>query len=229
MQRHLVEEGVEKGIVTPTGLVAQGRGECFDYLLGERTIESAEKAEKKAAEMLLEAEGAVISVNGNVTALCADAVVELAKAVEANIEVNLFYWSDDRAKRIGEVLKAKGAKEVFGLDEESKEDIPGLDSARGRVDKRGIGRADVVLVALEDGDRTEALVKNGKKVIAIDLNPLSRTPRKATVSIIDNVTRALPNIIKFAKEGAVADGFDNQENLKEALKEIKVRLDELSH
>ncbi|MCH7902927.1 phosphopantothenate/pantothenate synthetase, partial [archaeon] len=30
--RHLIEEGVEKGIVTPTGMIAHGRGEAFDYL-----------------------------------------------------------------------------------------------------------------------------------------------------------------------------------------------------
>ena len=32
-------------------------------------------------------------------------------------------------------------------------------------------KADTVLVPLEDGDRTEALVKMGKTVVAIDLNP----------------------------------------------------------
>ena len=52
----------------------------------------------------------------------------------------------------------------------------------------------VVLILLEDGDRCEALVAMGKKVIAIDLNPLSRTARKATVSIVDNILRAIPNL-----------------------------------
>ena len=58
----------------------------------------------------------------------------------------------------------------------------------------GIFDADVVLIPLEDGDRCEALVAMGKKVIAIDLNPLSRTARKATVSIVDNILRAVPNL-----------------------------------
>ena len=54
------------------------------------------------------------------------------------------------------------------------------------MSSEGIGRADVVFVPLEDGDRTEGLIKAGKKVITIDLNPLSRTARKATVTIVDN-------------------------------------------
>ena len=50
----------------------------------------------------------------------------------------------------------------------------------------GIEKADVVLVPLEDGDRCEALIALGKD-IAIDLNPLSRTSRTATVTIVDEV------------------------------------------
>ena len=38
----------------------------------------------------------------------------------------------------------------------------------------------------------------GKKVIAIDLNPLSRTAKKATLTIVDEVTRALPVITEPA-------------------------------
>ena len=34
-----------------------------------------------------------------------------------------------------------------------------------------------------------------KKVIAIDLNPLSRTAKAATITIVDNATRALPAMI----------------------------------
>ena len=57
-------------------------------------------------------------------------------------------------------------------------------------------KADVVFVPLEDGDRAEALIKNGKKVVTIDLNPLSRTSKKATIAIVDNITRAIPLLIK---------------------------------
>ena len=44
---------------------------------------------------------------------------------------------------------------------------------------------------LEDGDRTTALRKAGKKVITFDLNPLSRTSQTADITIVDNVTRAV--------------------------------------
>jgi 4-phosphopantoate--beta-alanine ligase len=40
----------------------------------------------------------------------------------------------------------------------------------------------------------------GKSVIAIDLNLFSRTAKCAHVTIVDNVTRAIPNIAKFAEE-----------------------------
>jgi 4-phosphopantoate--beta-alanine ligase len=64
--------------------------------------------------------------------------------------------------------------------------------ARRYMHPEGIARADVVLVALEDGDRCQALVESGRRVIAVDLNPLSRTARVAQVSIVDELTRALP-------------------------------------
>jgi 4-phosphopantoate---beta-alanine ligase len=64
----------------------------------------------------------------------------------------------------------------------------------------GIFDADVVLIPLEDGDRCEALVKMEKKVVAIDLNPLSRTSRMATVTIVDNIARAVPNLVFSAAE-----------------------------
>jgi 4-phosphopantoate--beta-alanine ligase len=54
----------------------------------------------------------------------------------------------------------------------------------------------VVLVPLEDGDRTEALRRLGKTVIAIDLNPLSRTAQAASITIVDNVTRAMPKLVE---------------------------------
>ncbi len=60
-----------EGIVAWEGLIAHGRGEAFDYLLGERTTPSAALAERTAAAMLLSAERAVISVNGNTAALAA--------------------------------------------------------------------------------------------------------------------------------------------------------------
>ena len=50
---------------------------------------------------------------------------------------------------------------------------------RQYVNKEGIFKADAVFIPLEDGDRTEALIKNRKKVIVVDLNPMSRSAKKS--------------------------------------------------
>jgi len=222
-ERHKLIELFREGIVAEAGLIAHGRGEAFDYLLGERTTPEAELAEKVAVAMLLLAERPIISVNGNSVALAAEKIIELAEILNAKIEVNLFYRTPEREKKIEAYLLAKGAKEVLGTDERFFARIPRLKSARGKVDKRGILAGDVILVPLEDGDRTEALVALGKKVIAIDLNPLSRTSQKATISIVDNITRAIPNMINFALDmrslpkkdlERIVNSFDNQSNLK---------------
>ncbi len=39
--RELIENGVKKGITSLVGLIAHGRGEAFDYLIGEKTHKSA--------------------------------------------------------------------------------------------------------------------------------------------------------------------------------------------
>ena len=49
--RELLAESVKKGIVSPEGLIAHGRGETFDYFIGERTTESALLAERTAAAL----------------------------------------------------------------------------------------------------------------------------------------------------------------------------------
>ena len=54
--REKLIEQCGKGVVTPAGLVAHGRGEAFDYLLGEKTTEPALKAIEAAAAALLMAE-----------------------------------------------------------------------------------------------------------------------------------------------------------------------------
>jgi 4-phosphopantoate--beta-alanine ligase len=198
LTRHRIEEGVEKGITSQQGLIAQGRGEAFDYLLGERTTESAAEAERVAAASLLTAEHAVLSVNGNVAALVPGEIVELAAVTGADIEVNLFNRTDERMQAIADHLRKHGAEEVKGLEADGR--IPGLDHERATVDADGIGDADVVLVPLEDGDRAEALSAMGKTELVIDLNPLSRSAQSATVPIVDNVIRAVPNMTEHARD-----------------------------
>jgi len=198
LTRHRIEEGVEKGITSRQGLIAQGRGEAFDYLLGERTIESAERAERAAAAHLLLADHPVLSVNGNVAALVPGETVDLAAATGADIEVNLFNRTEERIEAIAQHLREHGAGEVKGLQADGR--IPGLDHERAKVDADGIGDADVVVVPLEDGDRAEALGEMGKTEIVVDLNPLSRSAQVATVPIVDNVLRAIPNVTAHARE-----------------------------
>jgi 4-phosphopantoate--beta-alanine ligase len=195
--REKIVEGIKLGITSQQGLVAQGRGESFDYLLGERTTEAAAVAERAAVAYILLAENPVISVNGNTAAIVPENLVTLADICGATLEVNLFHRTASRVHRIIQLLKSHGARKVLGGKAEKRLD---LSHDRAIVEEDGIFSADVVLVPLEDGDRCQKLVEMGKVVIAIDLNPLSRTSLSATVSIVDNVTRALPNMIQFAKE-----------------------------
>jgi len=196
LTRHRIEEGVEKGITSKQGLIAEGRGEAFDYLLGEQTIESADAAERAAAAQLLLADHPVLSVNGNVAALVAPEIVELSEAVEADIEVNLFNRTPERMEAIAAYLREHGAHDVKGLTADGR--IPNLSHERAKVDADGIGSADVVLVPLEDGDRAEALGEMGTTEIVIDLNPLSRSAQVAAIPIVDNIIRAIPNMTDHA-------------------------------
>jgi 4-phosphopantoate---beta-alanine ligase len=229
--RERVAEGVKRGFTSSQGLIAQGRGECFDYLLGERTTPSAESATEAAAAMLLLAKRPSLSVNGNVAALAPDEMVELATVLNAPLEVNLFHRSEERVKKIADLLRQKGASEVLG--EQPDVAVPGLEHARALATRGGIYDADVVLIPLEDGDRCEALLAMGKKVIAIDLNPLSRTAKKATVSIVDNILRVVPNLTKQARllsKVPPADldrlvrEYDNERVLREAVQEMQDHL-----
>ena len=203
LTRHRIEAGVDLGITSRQGLIAQGRGEAFDYLLGERTIPSADESARAAAAHLLLANHPVLSVNGNVAALAPDETVRLAEATGADIEINLFNRAQDRITRIGEHLREHGAENVKGSTADGR--IPGLEGARAKVDADGIASADVVLVPLEDGDRAAALAKMGKTELVIDLNPMSRSARSATVPIVDNLLRALPNVTAHAEALADAD------------------------
>lgn len=197
LTRHRIEAGVEKGITSKQGLIAQGRGEAFDYLLGERTIPTADEAARVAAAHLRLADHPVISVNGNVAALCPAEIVELADAVDADIEVNLFNRTEERIQAIVDHLHEHGADEVKGLTADGR--IPGIDHERAKVDADGIGSADVVVVPLEDGDRAAALGAMDKTEIVVDLNPMSRSAQVATVPIVDNIVRAVPNVTAHAR------------------------------
>ncbi|MDH3676804.1 MAG: phosphopantothenate/pantothenate synthetase [Nitrosopumilus sp.] len=231
--REKLVSGFDNGLVAKEGLLAQGRGEAFDYLLGEKTGKSAKSAIKAAAAQILLADLPVISVNGNIAALCPKEVVILAGQTGSKIEVNLFYSNEKRKKAIVKTLKNYGAKEILGTNSDSKAILSGIDSARRIIDKNGIFSADVVVVPLEDGDRTLALRKAGKIVITFDLNPLSRTSQTANITIVDNVTRAMDLLIQNCKKLSkknrksleqIVNDFNNKKNLSDNIKEIKNNL-----
>ena len=226
--REMLVNGFRQGLVVPEGLIAHGRGEAYDYLIGERTTKTAQRAIEAAAATMLLSSRPVISVNGNTAALCPNTAVELAKVAGAAIEVNLFYRTEEREKAIKTELELHGAKNVLGVGSKAAARIPELQSERRRVDPDGIFTADTVLVPLEDGDRTEALIKMNKKVITIDLNPLSRTSRAANITIVDNVVRAMPALVEAARKLSgttslkkITENFDNNKNLQESLEIIR--------
>ena len=202
--RDTIVAGVEQGITSVHGLIAHGRGEAFDYLIGEATQPFATEAIHAAAAMLCLAEHPVISVNGNVAALAPEGLIELGKVLNAPLEVNIFHTETGREQRIREhLLKHKarletlpavdgteGAPDVLMPTTEAQ--LSYIDSNRKFVHPEGIFKADVVFVPLEDGDRCEALRKMGKEVVTVDLNPMSRTAKQASITIVDNVVRALP-------------------------------------
>jgi len=149
--RESVTQGMKKGYTSSQGLIAQGRGECFDYLLGERTTPCAEAATKAAAALLLLAARPALSVNGNVAALVAEEMVALADALKIPLEVNLFHRTEERVKRIADLLREKGARDVLG--EKPDASVPGLDHARALATRGGIYDSDVVLIPLDELSR----------------------------------------------------------------------------
>ncbi len=211
-------EAVDKGLVNPTGLISHGRGEAFDYLMGERTLEPSRRAERAAAAYLLRARNPVVCVNGNAAALDAKNLLALGEAIPAKVEVNIFHRTEERMELLIKYLEEQGGKDILGRNPDSR--IPGLTSDRALCTKEGIFDCDVIVVPIEDGDRAEALVAMGKIVISIDLNPLSRTSKTASVSISDEMTRALENIIAYIGElrgkdseiDAIIKDYDNKAN-----------------
>ncbi|HKL28976.1 MAG TPA: phosphopantothenate/pantothenate synthetase, partial [Natrialbaceae archaeon] len=177
---------------------------------------------------LLQAEHAVVSVNGNAAALVPEELVDLAEVTGADLEVNLFNRTEERMRAIVAHLEEHGAEDVKGLAADAR--IPGLSHERATVDADGIYDADVVLVPLEDGDRAEALGEMDKIEIVIDLNPKSRSAQVAAIPIIDNIIRAVPNITEHARELAdaseeelrtIVEEFDREWALEDAERTIR--------
>ena len=225
MVREHLAEMVEKGLVNPTGLISHGRGEAFDYLMGEKTLNASLEAERAAAAFLLRAKRPLVCVNGNAAALDAKRLIALAKAIPAPLEINLFHRTEERVDKLVSYMESEGGKDILGRNPDAR--IPGLNHDRALCTKT-LFDCDAIVVPIEDGDRAEALVKMGKVVISIDINPLSRTSRAATVPVCDEMSRALENIIRFVKElkgkdDAVDDiinTYSNTDNRKQVMHQI---------
>ena len=228
--REKIVKASQKGYLADSAMIAHGRGEAFDYLIGETTIYPAKRAMYVAVAALLLSNNPVISVNGNATVLAIDEIIELAKAVNAKIEINLFYRTDERVQLLTTLYREHGYKDILGTLDDEIEYLEDIKNNRATASKTGIYSSDTILVPLEDGDRAEILKKSGKNTITIDLNPLSRTSKMSDISITDNIVRAIPFMTKIAEDlktqdrnvliGMVND-FNNEENLKECIEHIK--------
>lgn len=230
--RQKVKDAFLDGYLADSGMIAHGRGETFDYLLGEKTVPAAEEAMKAAVASLLLAEHPVLSVNGNTTALAIDEVIELAKSTDSRIEINLFYRTEERVDKITKLFKDHGYEDILGTNYDDLYYFDKITNPRATASRQGIYIADVILVPLEDGDRAELLKEAGKKIICIDLNPLSRTSKMSDISIVDNVVRAIPEMTRLASEYKnkdedfllkIVNDFNNGENLKDSLDSFKIK------
>lgn len=230
--RDKIVKASKEGYLAETAMIAHGRGEAFDYLIGEKTTYPAKRAMYAAIASILLSKNPVISVNGNSTALAIDEIIKFAKTVNAKIEINLFYRSDKRVKLISELYNNHGYLNVLGSLDDEIEYLNEIKNQRATASKKGIYSADTILIPLEDGDRAEILKKAGKNIICIDLNPISRTSKMSNISIMDNIIRAIPYMNKIAKDLKKQDkkvlvemlnDFNNEDNLKKSLKQIKIK------
>ena len=232
--RDKIVKASKEGYLADSAMIAHGRGEAFDYLLGEKTTLPAKRAMYVTVAMMILSKNPVISVNGNTTALAIDEIIEFAKVIGAKIEINLFYRTDERVDKITELYKSHGYPEILGSRDDEITYINEIKNPRASASKTGIYSADTILVPLEDGDRAEILSQSRKNIITIDLNPLSRTSKMSDVSIVDNLVRAIPFMTKIAGDLLTQDkillkqiikDFDNKTNLEESLNLFKIKED----
>ena len=239
--RKLLTDAADDGLLADSALIAHGRGEAYDYLLGEKTSASALLSIKQAAAVMKNANKCVISLNGNAVALAAENLLRCATILQCPVEINIYYRTPERMKALlsrlekvrQEVMKSKKPHGWLGnweedvlavpiLGAEPNGRIPNLDGPRANCCKEGILDADVIFVPLEDGDRCEALMNMGKTVIVVDLNPLSRTAKMASITIVDELMRVgsilIDELVK--SDCKINEKWDNKLVLDAALNEI---------
>ena len=226
LMRHRLEMAAKAGMLADSALIAHGRGEAFDYLLGEATIASAHDATMESLAHLQNADSAVISLNGNAIALAGKELMQLASLLKIPVEVNIFYRTPERMKALlSHLYEIRDTNqldvEILGENPDAK--IPGLEGPRAKCCESGIYNSDVILVPLEDGDRCEALVAMGKVVLVIDLNPLSRSAKMGSVTIVDELSRVANNLLRGAMQKIIRKprtDYDNNNHLQSAIDHI---------
>ncbi|MBR0471254.1 MAG: phosphopantothenate/pantothenate synthetase [Methanosphaera sp.] len=232
--REKIVEAHKKGILADSGMIAHGRGETFDYLIGEKTTANSYNTIEVASCYFLTGKHPVLSVNGNTTALVAEEVAELSKLLDIPVEINLYYRTPERIANIEKVYSNLGVTELLGTDEDDFIDTPDLNGPRSPVSIEGISKSDVIFIPLEDGDRAEKLAKLGKNIVNVDLNPLSRTAQTSTVTIVDNIVRVMPLLIESVNRFMDYDNndlkerinnFSNEDNLSTAIHDIIKRFE----
>lgn len=245
ISRQIIVDATKQGLLADSAMIAHGRGEAFDYLLGEKTSEIAKLSIKESAARLIAAKHPVISVNGNTTVLAGKSLIRVAAVLKCPIEINIYYRTEKRMKLLYDFLELQRidvskeespmissedwettvlAVKILGKEEDGR--IDGLEGPRAICSAEGIEKADVILVPLEDGDRCESLVALGKEVLVVDLNPLSRSAKMATVTIVDDVSRMANLLLKYViTNSSNITEWDNDLALKESLKVISKNSD----
>ena len=220
LSRHLLEQAAKQGMLADSALIAHGRGEAYDYLIGEKTSPNALEATNNALAHLIAGKKPVISLNGNTTALAGYELMKIAEHLQCPIEVNIFYRTEQRINALFGYLnsiKKEHSISINILGKNPDTTIPGLKGPRAKCCTEGIYSSDVILVPLEDGDRCEALVAMGKTVIVVDLNPLSRSAKMASITIVDEISRVAKNMLKIIQNDNLPDieiEFNNNKNLQ---------------
>ena len=98
--RKLLTDAADDGLLADSALIAHGRGEAYDYLLGEKTSASALLSIKQAAAVMKNANKCVISLNGNAVALAAENLLRCATILQCPVEINIYYRTPERMKAL---------------------------------------------------------------------------------------------------------------------------------
>jgi len=118
LSRQRIVEATKDGLLADSAMIAHGRGEAFDYLLGEKTTDSAKLAIKEVAARLIAAKNPVISVNGNTVVLAGKALIRVAAILNCPIEVNIYYRTDERMSKLNSFLENQ--KELLSQEDNPK-------------------------------------------------------------------------------------------------------------